>query len=274
MRSTSTARTSRSRSGGTTGRLTAGSTGASRSSARADTARPRATGGRRPTTTSATRCRRGSKHGERATQEQVYRGIRADSLETGEVRVVIESSLPAVGGMAVVTYTVRPDGAVHVEHALRPGAEAPDEVPARRARPRAPACVRPTRVVRARPARELPRPEERAALVGRWRQPLVEAVEPYVPPPRDRQQDRRPVAGPPRRLRGRAPRRGRLALGGVRVAVRLRDARARPDAGAARGRGRSRRRPARGHDRPASTGASSASAATTRGASPSASRTG
>jgi beta-galactosidase len=118
---------------------------------------------------------------ETATWEQTVRDVAAEMLETGEVRVVVERGLPAVGGVATITYTVRPDGAVHVEHALVPGAEAPDEVPRVGLDLALPSAFGQMEWF-GRGPHESYRDRKTSALVGRWRLAVEDAVEPYVRP--------------------------------------------------------------------------------------------
>jgi beta-galactosidase len=118
---------------------------------------------------------------EDATWTQAVRSVAAEPLPTGEIRVVVERGLPAVGGAATVTYTVRPNGAVHVEHALAPGAGAPDEVPRVGLDLRLPAAFdRMTWFGRG--PHESYRDRKTSALVGRYALALPDAVEPYVRP--------------------------------------------------------------------------------------------
>ena len=118
---------------------------------------------------------------ETATQTQEVLSVAGEELAGGAVRVVVERGLPAVGGEATITYTVRPDATVHVEHALAPGADAPDEVPRvglDLALP--PAFDRMTWVGRG--PHESYRDRKTSALVGRYTLPVADAVEPYVRP--------------------------------------------------------------------------------------------
>ena len=118
---------------------------------------------------------------EEATGTQTVRSVTVGELGSGEVQVVVKRELPAVGGVATVTYTVRPGGAVHVEHALAPGAEAPGEVP----RVGLDLAVRPAFDRMAwfgRGPHESYRDRKTSALVGRYEMAVEDAVEPYVRP--------------------------------------------------------------------------------------------
>ena len=118
---------------------------------------------------------------EEATGAQVVRSLTVEPLSSGEVLVVVKRELPAVGGVATVTYTVQPDGAVHVEHALVPGAGAPDEVP----RVGLDLGLRPAfdrMTWFGRGPHESYRDRKTSALVGRYDLAVEDAVEPYVRP--------------------------------------------------------------------------------------------
>ncbi|WP_420455667.1 glycoside hydrolase family 2 TIM barrel-domain containing protein [Rubrivirga sp.] len=117
---------------------------------------------------------------ETATAEQSVRSME-HRMQGEDAVVTVQRALAGNVGTATVTFTVRPDGAVHVEHALAPGAGAPDEVP------RvgfdlalAPAFDRMTWFGRG--PHESYRDRETSALVGRYDLALADAVEPYVRP--------------------------------------------------------------------------------------------
>ena len=118
---------------------------------------------------------------KQATDRQRVGPLSVEWADGGTVEVSVERQLLAVGGVARVAYTVRPDGAVHVAHELVPGAEAPDEIPRVGLD-----LVLPSAFDRmtwfGRGPHESYRDRKTSAPVGRYALDLADAVEPYVRP--------------------------------------------------------------------------------------------
>ena len=118
---------------------------------------------------------------EQATERQTVRSVVVQERDNGDVTATVARELAGGVGEATVTYTVRPDGAVHVEHALAPSASAPGEVP----RVGLDLTLPPAFGRMAwfgRGPHESYRDRKTSALVGRYEVPVQDAVEPYVRP--------------------------------------------------------------------------------------------
>ena len=119
---------------------------------------------------------------EQATMSQSVGSVVVQEQEAGgAVRVVVARQLGDGVGTATVTYTVRPDGAVHVEHALAPGAAAPDEVPRVGLDLALPSAFDQLTWL-GRGPHESYRDRKTSALVGLWSMPVAESVEAYIRP--------------------------------------------------------------------------------------------
>ena len=118
---------------------------------------------------------------EQATNDQTVRSLTVQEQADGTVTATVARELAGDVGVATVTYTVRPDGAVHVEHALAPSAGAPDEVPRVGMDLSLPSAFDRMEWF-GRGPHESYRDRETSAMVGRHALRVEDAVEPYVRP--------------------------------------------------------------------------------------------